>query len=98
MIKEEELDLLITELFERYGYDFSNYARASLKRRVNRVLVIDRFPSFAELLYKVKNDTSYCNHIVQELTVNVTEMFRDPSLFKTLREQILPVVATHPFI
>jgi len=98
MIKEEELDILITELFEKYGYDFSNYARASLKRRVNRILVIDRLPSFAELLYKVKNDGDYCNHIVQQLTVNVTEMFRDPLLFKTIREQILPVVATHPFI
>jgi chemotaxis protein methyltransferase CheR len=98
MIKEDELDLLITELFEKYGYDFSNYARASFKRRVNRVMAIDRFPSFAELLYKVKNDAAYCNHIVQELTVNVTEMFRDPSLFKTIREQILPVLATNPFI
>jgi chemotaxis protein methyltransferase CheR len=98
MIKEDELDLLIVELFERYGYDFSNYARASLKRRVNRVMVIDRFPSFAELLYKVKSDAAYCNHIVQELTVNVTEMFRDPAVFRTIRDQLLPVLATHPFI
>ena len=56
MIKEEELDVLVGELFEKYGYDFSNYAKASLKRRVNRLMVIDRLPSFAELLYKVKND------------------------------------------
>lgn len=98
MIKEDELDILIAALFESYGYDFSNYARASLKRRVNRVLVIDRFPSFAELLYKVKNEAAYCNHVVQQLTVNVTEMFRDPIVFKTIREQLLPVLATHPFI
>jgi chemotaxis protein methyltransferase CheR len=98
MIKEEELDILITALFDNYGYDFSNYARASLKRRVNRVIVIDRFPSFAELLYKVKTDAAYCNHVVQQLTVNVTEMFRDPTVFKTIREQLLPVLATHPFI
>jgi chemotaxis protein methyltransferase CheR len=98
MVKEEELDLLITELAENYGYDFSNYARASLKRRVNRLLVIDRFPSFAELFYKVKNDPAYLTHVVQELTVNVTEMFRDPKVFKMLREQVLPVLATHPVI
>lgn len=98
MVKEEELDLLIKELAENYGYDFSNYARASLKRRVNRLLVIDRFPSFAELFYKVKNDAAYLTHVVQELTVNVTEMFRDPMLFKTLREQVLPLLATHPVI
>ena len=98
MIKEHELDLLIATLFEQHGYDFGNYAKASLKRRVNRVMVIDRIPSFAELLYKVKNDADYINHLVQQLTVNVTEMFRDPMVFKTIREQILPVLATHPFI
>ena len=98
MVREEELDVLINELSEKYGYDFTNYARASLKRRVNRLLVIDRFPSFAELMYKVKHDVEYLSHVVQQLTVNVTEMFRDPHLFKTLREQVFPVLATHPFI
>ena len=98
MINEEELDIFINELFDSYGYDFSNYARASLKRRVNRLMAIERFPSFAEMLYKVKNDAGYYNHVVQELTVNVTEMFRDPEMYKTIREQLLPVLATHPFI
>ena len=98
MLKEEQLDLLIGELLVRYGYDFSNYARASLKRRVSRLMIIDRFPSFAELFYKIKSDPGYLTHLVQELTVNVTEMFRDPVLFKTMREQVLPVLATHPFI
>ncbi|GAB3169234.1 CheR family methyltransferase [Telluribacter humicola] len=98
MIKEEELDLLLNELFQRYGYDFTNYAKASLKRRVNRLLTIDRFTSFAELFYRIKNDPDYLTHLVEELTVNVTEMFRDPALFKTIREQVLPVLATHPFI
>ena len=89
---------MITELAGRYGYDFSNYARASLKRRVSRLLVVDRFPSFAELLNRVKTDQDYLPRLVEELTVNVTEMFRDPLLFKTIREEILPVLATHPFI
>ncbi|WP_205509636.1 CheR family methyltransferase [Longitalea arenae] len=98
MIKDEDLDILVAVLFEKYGYDFGNYAKASLKRRVNRLMVIDRLPSFAELLYRIKSDASYTNHVVQELTVNVTEMFRDPQLFKTIRDEILPGLATHPFI
>lgn len=98
IIKNEEIDLLINELAERYGYDFTNYAKASLRRRVNRLLVIDRIPSFAELLYRVKNDADYLTHIVESLTVNVTEMFRDPLVFKTIREHVLPVLATHPLI
>lgn len=97
-IKDEELDLLLNELFQSYGYDFTNYARASLKRRVNRLVSIDRFPSFAELLYKVKNDSDFLTHLVEELTVNVTEMFRDPLSFKTIRETVLPILATAPFI
>jgi len=98
IIKDEEIDLLLNELFERYGYDFTGYARASLKRRINRLFVIDRLPSFAELLYKVRNQPEYLPHFVEEVSVNVTEMFRDPSTFKTIREEVLPVLATHPFI
>ena len=98
IVKDEDLDVLLNVLFETYGYDFTNYARASLKRRVNRLLVIDRLPSFAELLYKVKTEPDYLSHVVEEITVNVTEMFRDPQTFKTIRERVLPVLATHPFI
>ena len=98
MVKEEELDLLLNELFQSYGYDFTSYARASLKRRVNRLIAIDRFTSFSELFYRIKHDAGYLKHLVEELTVNVTEMFRDPSLFKKIREDVLPILATHPFI
>jgi chemotaxis protein methyltransferase CheR len=98
IIKDTEVDLLVNELAQRYGYDFTNYAKASLRRRINRLLTIDRIPSFAELIFRVKNDADYLTHIVEELTVNVTEMFRDPYMFKVIREKVLPVLATHPFI
>lgn len=98
LVKDAEVDLLINELAERYGYDFTNYAKSSFKRRVNRLLVVDRIPSFAELFYRVRNDPDYLSHMVKELTVNVTEMFRDPFVFKAIREKILPVLATHPLI
>ena len=97
-ITDEEIDLLLHELFRAYGYDFTNYAKASLRRRVVRLMIIDRFPSFAELYYRVKHDHTYLQRIVEQLTVNVTEMFRDPQLFATLREKVLPVLATHPII
>jgi len=98
LINDENLDQLLAELFERHGYDFTNYARASLKRRMNRLMIIDRFPSFAELLYHIRDDKEYLSRLIQELTVNVTEMFRDPQVFKTIRQEILPVLATRPFI
>jgi len=98
MVKDDELDLLLETVMEIYGYDFSNYARSSLKRRVNRLLIIDKFPSFAELFYQVKTDAQYLAHFIEEVTVNVTEMFRDPAVYKTLREHVLPQLATHPLI
>ena len=49
MIEDENIELLINDVFELYGYDFTDYSRASLKRRINRLYVLDKFPSFAEL-------------------------------------------------
>jgi chemotaxis protein methyltransferase CheR len=97
-IGEDELDILLNDLLEVYGYDFTDYSRASLKRRVNRLLQIDKFPSFAEFRYKVRANPEYLKRFVEEITVNVTEMFRDPFFYKILRLEILPVLSTYPLI
>ncbi|PIF45395.1 chemotaxis protein methyltransferase CheR [Chryseobacterium sp. 52] len=98
IVKDEEVEYLIKDVYEMYGYDFSEYSRASFKRRVNRICLIDRFTSFAELRYTVMNDPEYLKRFVEEITVNVTEMFRDPLFFKKLREKILPQLGTYPLI
>ncbi|XWW44770.1 protein-glutamate O-methyltransferase CheR [Fibrella sp. USSR17] len=98
MIEEEEVTLLLNDIVELYGYDFTNYSRASLKRRINRLWLIDKFPSFAELRYRVRSDAAYLKRFVEELTVNVTEMFRDPSFYHVLRNDVLPTLAAKPFI
>lgn len=98
MIEEEEIDLLLTDLVDMYGYDFTHYARASLKRRINRLMLLDRFVSFAELRYRVRSDSGYLKRFVEELTVNVTEMFRDPLFYKALRTEVLTTLAAKPFI
>ncbi|SIT97267.1 chemotaxis protein methyltransferase CheR [Epilithonimonas bovis DSM 19482] len=98
IIKDEEIEQLIRDIYELYGYDFSLYSRASFKRRINRICMIDRFTSFAELRYKIINEPDYLKHFLEEITVNVTEMFRDPSFFKCLRDDILPQLGTYPLI
>ncbi|PWN71937.1 protein-glutamate O-methyltransferase CheR [Chryseobacterium phosphatilyticum] len=98
IVKDEEVENLIDDVYEMYGYDFSGYSRASFKRRVNRICLLDRFTSFAELRYTILNDPEYLKRFVEEVTVNVTEMFRDPSFFKALREKILPQLGTYPLI
>ncbi|AUD05733.1 CheR family methyltransferase [Spirosoma pollinicola] len=98
MITEEDVDLLLNDLLELYGYDFTHYSRASLKRRINRLLALDKFPSFAELRYQIRSDAHYLKRFVEELTVNVTEMFRDPLFYKSLRTTVLPTLTSKPFI
>jgi chemotaxis protein methyltransferase CheR len=97
-LKDEEVNILLNDLLEQYGYDFTDYSFASVKRRLQRVFINDRFPSFAEFRYKVKNDESYLTYLMEQITVNVTEMFRDPAFFQVLRNQVLPILATYPFI
>lgn len=97
-LSDEQIDLLLGDLIDRYGYDFTDYSRASFKRRVARLIEQDRFLSFAEFRYRVSQDPDYLTRFVEKVTVNVTEMFRDPQFYRTLREQILPVLATWPMI
>lgn len=98
LIKDEELIILLNDVAELYGYDFTQYSKASIKRRVNRLCILDKITSFAELRYLIINTPSYLQRFIEEITVNVTEMFRDPSFYKALRENVLPQLGTYPFI
>lgn len=97
-VNDGQMDLLLTDLLDLYGYDFTAYTKASLKRRINRLYTLDHFPSFAEFRYKLRSDGSYFNRFIEQVTVNVTEMFRDPHFYRAIKDEILPVLATYPFI
>jgi chemotaxis protein methyltransferase CheR len=82
----------ISELiYQKYGYDFRNYAMSSFKRRVLRILELKKL-SVDGLLKKLTETPSFVNEFLDELTVNVTEMFRDPSFWRVMREEILPSI------
>lgn len=98
MIGDEEVEFLLDDLQRYYGYDFTNYSKASIKRRINRLFSLDKFPSFAEFRYRLRSDEHYLKRFVEEVTVNVTEMFRDPDFYQAIRKEVLPILATYPFI
>jgi chemotaxis protein methyltransferase CheR len=98
LISDEQVETLLSDLLEQYGYDFTGYSRASLKRRIIRLYTLDKAVSFSEFRYKVNNDNAYFKRFVEQITVNVTEMFRDPAFFKKLREEVIPMLGTYPFI
>jgi chemotaxis protein methyltransferase CheR len=97
-LEDSQVEIIISDLMDSYGYDFANYSRASLKRRIIRLIAMDRFVSFAEFRFKLKSDPDYLARFIEEITVNVTEMFRDPSFYATLRKKVLPDLASKPII
>lgn len=95
---DEWVEILLADVLEAYGYDFTGYSRASLKRRVMRLYEVDNFVSFAEYRYKIKSEPGYFKRFLEQITINVTEMFRDPEFYQSLRNEILPRLGTYPFI
>jgi chemotaxis protein methyltransferase CheR len=98
IVNDAQMEVLLSDLLDNYGYDFTGYSKASLKRRISRLYVLDRMLSFAEFRYRISSDPVYFKRLVEQITVNVTEMFRDPLFFKTLRQTILPKLGTYPLI
>ncbi|OFX67036.1 MAG: chemotaxis protein CheR [Bacteroidetes bacterium GWE2_29_8] len=86
----KELRNLIATIKEIYRYDFSNYAISSFKRRILRILELYKISGVEELITKIKTNRMFLEEVIKEITVNTTEMFRDPSMWRTLRETILP--------
>ena len=95
---EQEVEALIKDIHQQYGYDFSGYARASVYRRVKRFLGNRHLQGIEELRGQLFSDSYFFEGFLQEITVNVTEMFRDPTFFLSLRQNVLPILSTYPFI
>lgn len=82
----------ISELiYQKYNYDFRNYAMSSFKRRVLRIMELKKL-SVDSLLKRLADTPAFVNEFLDELTVNVTEMFRDPSFWRIMREEIIPSI------
>ena len=93
-----ELRLLLEAIYLKYGYDFRNYARASIKRRVRKRLQESGLSSICAMQHAVLYDREFFEKLLLDLSINVTEMFRDPTFFLALRETVLPALADAPFI
>ena len=93
---ETELRLLMEAIYHQYSYDFRNYSSASRQRRVLHALTQLDFPTIPALQAKVLNDPAVFMQLLQYLTIPVSDMFRDPTFFRALREQVVPVLRTYP--
>jgi chemotaxis protein methyltransferase CheR len=92
-----ELQLLLEGIYRQYGFDFREYAPASLKRRVWRRVQAERAGTIAGLLALVLHDADVMERLLLDLSINVTSMFRDPTFYAAFRTQVVPVLRTYPF-
>jgi chemotaxis protein methyltransferase CheR len=97
-LEDIELELFVRALKLRHGYDFSQYAPASLKRRVRQLVQTHRAGTISALTTRLLHEPGFLGVVLEGLSVPVSEMFRDPDVFRALREQVFPVLASYPQI
>ncbi|MBO9711755.1 protein-glutamate O-methyltransferase CheR [Sphingomonas sp.] len=95
-IEDIEIRLLLEALHQRYHYDFRNYAQASIRRRLRQALGQLGFANFSAMHERLLHDEALLPRLLGYLTVQVSEMFRDPGYFRALREKVVPRLKTYP--
>ena len=93
-----EISLLLEAIFRKYGYDFREYSQAHIRRRIMNSMALSGFLDVSQMQSKVLNDQLFASELLQDLSITVTEMFRDPFFYRSLRENVIPILKTYPFI
>jgi chemotaxis protein methyltransferase CheR len=96
-LEQLEIELLLEAVFRRYGFDFRQYAQASLKRRLWRRLIAEGLHTISDLQSKLLHEPACMERLLLDLSINVTAMFRDPSFYLTFRDKVVPLLHTYPF-
>jgi chemotaxis protein methyltransferase CheR len=97
-IESIELDLLLDAVFRLYGYDFRDYAKTSMRRRIANIMKQEEVGTISALQDRVLHDSRSWERFLDGLSVNVSAMFRDPGFFLAFRHYAVPVLRTYPFI
>ncbi|XWK89575.1 MAG: protein-glutamate O-methyltransferase CheR [Phormidium sp.] len=97
-LEDIEIKLLLEGIYLYYGFDFRNYAMASLKRRIWNIIQAEKLHTVSGLQEKVLHDPACMERFLLGLSVNVTSMFRDPSFYVAFRDKAIPLLRTYPFI
>lgn len=93
-----EINLLLEALYQRYGYDFRDYAREAVERRIAQFQNDSGLHSLSEVTGRVLRESALFYQLVHYFSVNVTALFRDPSVYAALRAKVLPMLRTWPHV
>jgi chemotaxis protein methyltransferase CheR len=91
-----EIDLLLKMIYQRYGYDFRSYARASIVRRIRQFRSNSGCASVAKMIPRIIDDEEFASRLIRYFSIAVTEMFRDPLVYRAVREKVVPLLRTWP--
>ncbi|XDD48640.1 protein-glutamate O-methyltransferase CheR [Leptospira sp. WS92.C1] len=97
-ISEIEIALLLEAIYQKCGYDFRQYSEAHIKRRLSSRLAISGLKTVSEMQFQVLHNEQFAYTLLHDLSITVTEMFRDPEFYKSLRQNVIPILKTYPFI
>lgn len=93
-----EIQLLTEGIYRQYGFDFRSYAYSSLKRRIWKRMEAEGLDTISALQEKVLHEREAMERLLEDLSVNVTSMFRDPRFYLSFREKVVPLLRTYPFV
>ncbi|MDQ8732917.1 protein-glutamate O-methyltransferase CheR [Paenibacillus sp. LHD-38] len=93
-----EINLLLDGIYNVYGFDFRNYLRSSLRRRIQHRMNLEGLPTITSLLEKVLHEPGFMEKLQNDFSIKVTEMFRDPSFFASFRNEVIPMLRDLPEI
>jgi chemotaxis protein methyltransferase CheR len=93
-----EIQLLTEGIYRQYGFDFRSYAYSSLKRRIWKRMEAEGLDTISALQQKVLHERAVMERLLEDLSVNVTSMFRDPRFYLSFREKVVPLLRTYPFV
>jgi chemotaxis protein methyltransferase CheR len=93
-----EIQLLTEGIYRQYGFDFRSYAYSSLKRRIWKRMEAEGLDTISALQEKVLHERAVMERLLEDLSVNVTSMFRDPRFYLSFREKVVPLLRTYPFV
>ncbi len=93
-----EIQMLLEAIHQKYGYNFKDYANAHTKRRLKHRMNLSNLKNFAEMMHRIIYDENFFNIVLLDLSINVTEMFRDPTVYKKIRQDLMPFLKTYAFI
>ena len=96
--EELEIDLVLDALLKKSDFDYRNYSRSHIKRRLSHRLTISGYSRFSELIPELIYNPDFVRQLLLDLSINVTEMFRDPDFFITFKKLVFPYLRTYPFL